>query len=319
MKRQQVHNNSIETDSVGSVIMASALVGFSFLNGGYMIAEVSAVFGLILSKVPVTPNFFNFILNMQKDPTTFADVIIGIRLAVYQLIDFVLSVTAIFKKEEVASKPVSVKASNKLYIDDPTVLSSSIFAQGLKLKKDSDYENALPVFEQYRMYHPEDPSVYFELAECNFVLDNIDEASTLIDRAISLNPEYGEAIGFKGYILANNKEYQAALYFLHVGNTLAPNTDYILYSLFCVYGEIGLRKSAMTCLQQLIAIDPFEMAYQYDQAMLYQSLGQLNNAIEVMQRVVSQCPDEMEYTEYLNDLKQTQGENVGCFYVGMNN
>ncbi len=284
-----------------------------------MLAEVTVLLGSITHNVPVTPNFFNYLLNLQKDPTTFADIIIGIRLAVYQLIDFVLSVTTIFKKEEVASKPVTIKASNKLYIDDPTVLSASIFAQGIKLKKDSDYENALPVFEQYRMYHPEDPSVYFELAECNFVLDNIDEASTLIDRAISLNPEYGEAIGFKGYILANNKEYQDALYFLHVGNTLAPNTDYILYSLFCVYGEIGLRKSAMTCLQQLIAIDPFEMAYQYDQAMLYQSLGQLDNAIEVMQRVVSQCPDEMEYTEYLNDLKQTQGENVGCFYVGMNN
>jgi tetratricopeptide (TPR) repeat protein len=319
MKNYRQHIKTLETGNDRSMVVTSSFAGFPFLNGGFMLAEVTVLLGSITHNVPVTPNFFNYLLNLQKDPTTFADIIIGIRLAVYQLIDFVLSVTAIFKKEEVASKPVTVKASNNLNIDDPTVLSASIFAQGLKLKKDSDYENALLAFEQYRMYHPEDPSVYFELADCNFALDINDKAMTLVDHAISLDPEYGEAIGLKGCLLTMNKEFQTALYFLHIGNTLAPNTENILCGLYLVYTEFGMLKSAMTCLQQLIAVNPFEVSYLHNQAVLYECFGQLDKAIGAMQIVVSQCPDEMQYTEYLYDLEQRQGEKVSSFYVGMNN
>ena len=207
---------------------------------------------------------------------------------------------------------------SKMYVDDPMVYSNRLFEEGLSFTEKCEYENALSVFEQYRRYHPGDPKVYFEMARCMLILERNDEVLKLIDRAIILDPEYGEAIGLKGYYLRFEESKDVLIYF-HFGNSLAPKTDFIIEGLYLSYVELGNYKSAVMYLEQLIEIKPEYLNYQYNLAMLYQDLGQLDKAMIVMAKVVSQMPDETTFTEYLDELKQERGKNTDNSYMGMNN
>lgn len=212
-----------------------------------------------------------------------------------------------------------LNVNSKMFVDDPMVHSAKLFVEGLKNNKNGDFENALPLFERYQKHHPEDPKVYFEMAYCKHLYGQNDEALKLVDRAISLDPEFGEAVGLKGYIMVMNKKYNGALNYLHIGNSLVPKTEFILDGLYIANANIGNYKSAVMYLEQLIEIKPLFLNYRYSQALLYQDLGQLDKAITIMEKVVAQIPDETTFTEYLDDLKQAQGENVGPFHLGMNN
>ena len=285
-----------------------------------MFTEVMAFMSYIATKFQITPNLFQFISSIKSDKVSspFSNVILGIRMMYYQLTDLCditfQYISAKYRSGKKTSRPRSV-----MYSDSLMVSSEGFFNDGLNYKKKGEYLNALTAFQQYRKFHPEDPKVYYEMGYCHFVLENPADALPLIDRALELNYEYGEAFGLKGCILVENKEYQNAMYFLHVGNTLSPRTDFILFALHEAYTAMGMFRSALTCIRQLMEIEPLEIIYHYYHGVVLNCLGLLNSAIESIEKVVEHYPEEKSFFTYLLDLKQLQGEQPKHCYTGMNN
>lgn len=212
-----------------------------------------------------------------------------------------------------------LKKSDERFVDDPMVHSEKLFKEGCALQNSDEYEKALSVLEQYRKYHPEDPKVYFEIACCHYCLENYDLVLDLVNRAISINFEYGEAYALKAYIFLEKKDYGNAIPILQYCNVVLPNDEVTLFGLLQAYAEVGLIASAMVCAKQLLVLKPLEIQYQVYEAGLYYRQGQYDTAIELLEKVIANNPEEMQHIEMLNEIKGMKMENGNCRYPGMNN
>ncbi|MCX6135900.1 MAG: tetratricopeptide repeat protein [Ignavibacteriales bacterium] len=205
------------------------------------------------------------------------------------------------------------------FVDDPLVHSNKLLAEGLALEEADEYGKALVIFKKYRMYHPEDPKAYYELACCHYSLQDYDVAMNLVKLAISINAEYGEAWGLKGLILIEKMDYDNAIPPLQYSNVVMPNEEVIIHGLLIAYSQTGLCGSALICAKQLLAKKPLEVCYQIHEAVLYQRRGQYDDAIASMEKVVAANPAETQHMEMLNEIKELKTESEGCRYLGMNN
>ncbi len=212
-----------------------------------------------------------------------------------------------------------LKKSDEIFVDDPMVHSEKMFKEGCLLENNAEYEKALSIFDQYRMFHPEDPKAYYELACCHYALQNYDQALESVNRAININYEYGEAVGLRGLIYLEKHEYEKSLPNLQFCNVVMPNEDMIIFGLLQAYIELGFIASALICAKQLLVIKPLEIRYQVYEAVLYQRLGQYDTAISILEKVIENNPEEIQNLEMLNEIKGMKMENDTCRYPGMNN
>ncbi len=206
-----------------------------------------------------------------------------------------------------------------MFVDDPMVHSTQLFNEGLALAEKDEYENALSVFGQYRKFHPEDPKVYYHLADCHYSLQKYDHALELVDRAIAMDEEYGEAFRLKGFILIENREYNIAIPFLEYSNAVLPDDELTLSGLLRAYFLSRLFKSALVCVNKLLDKKPKQKELRVYEAGIYEMLGQIDKAISIAEELVKVDPVDERHAEQLDLYKCMKEEQDLNRYPGMNN
>lgn len=124
-------------------------------------------------------------------------------------------------------------------IDDILNLAISRNIYGLIYLSQNDYFNALDYFKSARTIFEEEhlnkliAEVTLSLAKAYIGLDNLTEANTLIEKAISLSEKYNltaiqsAALIKSGIIALKQKKYQSALTLILKGSELAKNNGYL--------------------------------------------------------------------------------------------
>ena len=212
-----------------------------------------------------------------------------------------------------------LNVNDKMFVDDPMVHSTRLLNDGLALTDKDEYENALPLFERYLKYHPQDPKAYYELACCNYSLQKYDTALELVDRAIAIDQEYGEAYRLKGFILIENRECGNAIPFLEYSNAIIPDDELTLYGLLRAYFLSRLFKSALVCVNKLLDKKPKQKELHVYEAGIYGKLGQIDKAILIAEELVKVDPADERHAEQLDLYKCMKEEQVLNRYPGMNN
>lgn len=207
----------------------------------------------------------------------------------------------------------------KMFVDDPMVYSAQLFCDGLELVANKEYEKALAIFEQYRMYHPEDPTVYYQLANCHYFMENFDLGLELINRSLFYGGEYAEPYRLRGLLLIQKGDYANAIRNLEYSNVQIPNDENIIYGLLQSYVEINALECALRCIRQILVINPMSENHKIYEAIIYGRLGQYDKAISIVEKLISKYSDVMDYIELLNSYKENKSKNEGCRYPGMNN
>ncbi|MCX6137531.1 MAG: tetratricopeptide repeat protein [Ignavibacteriales bacterium] len=206
-----------------------------------------------------------------------------------------------------------------MFVDDPMVYSETLFAEGLSLEETEEHEKAIPLFEEYSRFHPEDPKGYYEHARCNFNLKRYDIALDLVNRAILLDPEYGDAYGLRGLIFIEKHEYGKARGSLEYANAIVPCNKTILVGLLRAFHLCGFYDSSMIIVKQLHAICPTDLVLRTHEACLCGLLGQYDKAIPLIEELIAEYPTEQEYREFMTKIQQWKKEDEGCRYPGMKN
>jgi len=282
-----------------------------------MFAEITAFICSLNYYIHVTPNWFQFLLNRQKILISIDEIIIRFKLICRQIIAFVKNILSFQKIKRDKNSTISKKV--EMFIDDPMVQSGKIFEDAVGFEEAEDYEKALSAFEQYRMYHPEDPRAYYEIASCYCYLENFDLGLDMVERALSMNNEYGEANMLRGAIFIKKNDYVNAIPDLQHANVLLPENDAVLSWLLMAYTKVDLLASAMICVKRLLAKHPSNEGYLLAEARLYEWLLQSDKAITLMEKVVANNPGDIQNITLLNDMKKRNAPNEGCRYLGMNN
>jgi tetratricopeptide (TPR) repeat protein len=207
----------------------------------------------------------------------------------------------------------------KMLVDDPMVHSNQLFNDAFELVENGEFDKALSIFEQYRMYHPEEPKVYYELAFCLYALQQYEIALEVVDRALLIRSDYGVAYQLKGLLQVKKGDFTSAIRNLERSNVQIPNDENIIYGLFQAYFMSDLFESALVCINQLRLINPLDNNYMACEAAVYERLGQNEKAISLMERIIEINPNELEYINVLNHFKEQNINNGNNSYPGMNN
>jgi tetratricopeptide (TPR) repeat protein len=207
----------------------------------------------------------------------------------------------------------------KMFVDDPMVHSNQMFNDALELVESGAYEKALSIFEQYRMYHPEDPEVYYQLANCHYFMENYDLGLELINRSLFYGGEYGEPYRLRGLLLIQKGDYANAIRNLEYCNVQIPNDEDTIFGLLQSYLEINALECALRCIRQILVINPLSENHKIYEAIIYGRLGQYDKAILIMEKLIANNPNEMGNIELLDLYKENKSKYEGCRYPGMNN
>lgn len=209
--------------------------------------------------------------------------------------------------------------NTKVFVDDPMVHSNDLFNKGLDLSENAEYEKAISVFEQYRKYRPEDPEVYCEIAICHYSMQEYDQSLKNLDHVFKLSKNNSLAIKMKGLVLLGKKDFQQAMNLLEYSNVLLPNDEDILFGLLTVYGLFGLHEAGLSCLKQLLLINPTNIDYMIYEIKFMTALHLYDKVIPLMEKLLNNNPKDEHVLELSIEIEELKNRNFGCRYVGMNN
>ncbi|WP_018969289.1 tetratricopeptide repeat protein [Rubritalea marina] len=108
-----------------------------------------------------------------------------------------------------------------------------------------NYNEAEEIFELSTSQRPRNPYSHFMLGMTRFHLEDDDLASKSIEQAITLKPDYKEAILYRGIIEGRNHRYQSAIEHFNNAIELDPNFEAAHFNLSIIYNMMGNNKQAI--------------------------------------------------------------------------
>lgn len=121
---------------------------------------------------------------------------------------------------------------------------SFLVNRGVIRMRRNNYQEAEQIFELSTSQRPRNPYSHFMLGMTRFHLQDDDLASKSIQQAITLKPDYKEAILYRGIIEGRNHRYENAIE--HFTNAIELDPDYEVahFNLAIIYNMMGDNKEA---------------------------------------------------------------------------
>jgi len=150
------------------------------------------------------------------------------------------------------------------------------------------------------------------LAYAYFEANQIDRAETTVDRALELDPESPEAYFVRGYINHYSRfllddardDYLTALQY-------APNLLDVQINLSWLDWAVSNYEEARTRLLGLIELNPNNLDALYALGFVtYQSFGEPDQALELMERCVGLDPENRACLYYMGNIQRGKGLNA---------
>jgi hypothetical protein len=159
--------------------------------------------------------------------------------------------------------------------------------------------------------NPLDTLSYYNLAAQYHWLQELDSAQVVLDSLFKIDPAYPKANWMMGNILRRKGDYAAALPYLERGyDFMQDNPDY-LYELGVAYMHTNQMTAAGGCAMQILKLDPDYLDAYHLLGAAYLAHGNIEQAEEAWEHVLSVNPDDSVAMENLQYLKEKYGGKPG--------
>ena len=140
---------------------------------------------------------------------------------------------------------------------------------------------------------PTDCAAFEALGHAYFEADCLDEAMTAFQRAIELNPATAEAYNGIGHIHYRSGSPQPAIDAYEQGIANDPHYLYCYYGLGMLYAaKLGEYERAIHAFERGLAANPGDPFLTANLGSTYARAGQIGKAIEILEQVAKQNPNE---------------------------
>lgn len=180
----------------------------------------------------------------------------------------------------------------------------SSFKKCQKLSEEKETEKAIICFEEAVRLNPEDASSYIYLADEYKELNQLEKAEEAIKKAISLRPQTASAHGTYGEILELKGNLQEALKERQQAVKLQPKVGIYWIDLAFTQEKLNKFTDAIESYNEALAINPNDTATLYFSGLLYERTGNLDKAIENLERYNKVKSGIEEIEQKLETLKK---------------
>ena len=137
----------------------------------------------------------------------------------------------------------------------------------------------------------------------------LNEAEKLFKKVIELEPEFGQAYYSLGLLYAEqNKMLEAEVYLKEAAEKMDYN-DRVSYNYGLILQRLGKRTEAESAFKNGLKINPNSISNLYALGYLYFEQNRMNEAAPVLQRLVQLDPDNQQYQQLYNAVRQALDQN----------
>ncbi|MCX6820122.1 MAG: tetratricopeptide repeat protein [Candidatus Adlerbacteria bacterium] len=165
------------------------------------------------------------------------------------------------------------------------------------------YENAKALYMQAYTYNPTNPEIPLAVARLESVHGNSAAVTAALTQALTLKPDYTDAILFVVQLNVVNKDIPNAIVAARAAVNSAPGVPSIWFELGLLYYSAGNMKDAATALAQAVVLAPQYANAKYFLGLAYAALGRTSDAVVQFKDLQASNPDNTEVAFILGNLE----------------
>ena len=176
------------------------------------------------------------------------------------------------------------------------------------LLRNKNVPDALMVARKTIERYPNDIEGMSVLGSCLRLGNEFDESLLYLNKALSLNPDYAEALINRGLIKLTQKDKSGALSDLETAHKLKPHMKQIWDLVISLNVEFKRFEQAISFLGPMVKSNPSNEKYFANLGLCYQHLGNSETAIENYQRALEIKPDSAEAYNNIGIILRDKGD-----------
>ena len=201
------------------------------------------------------------------------------------------------KEQEVTKAPFTIEVSEAHAISSNKEVEA--FAKkAAKALESGLYETSLKLYLQALELDASNIDLLFNVGSLYHKLNNAQEAQKYYEKVLSFNNQHANTLVNYLALQAEKSPIQA-MHKLHVIQNMNPSSPLLQAQLAMVYVKLGLHKKAKECFIKSLSLSPYSIIIRYNYATLLHNMGDLDNALEEYNILLSQ----MKYKTSFSDIK----------------
>lgn len=195
------------------------------------------------------------------------------------------------------------------------VQSERLLIDAAKARMLEDYEEALRLFRQAARVDPNNDAARFELARIYYALDMFNESMREMNAVIKISPNnkwyhifYAELLAVDGRYSDAAKAYKKVL-------ELDPDFIDAYYDWAFMLIQSENYADAIDVYEQLERIIGPDEKISVQRHQLYMHIGEREKAIQVLQELIKNNPDEIRFYGLLGEIYEEEGDYEGAIEV----
>lgn len=182
-----------------------------------------------------------------------------------------------------------------------------VYSTVVPLGIDGAYENALATLEESRTRNPKSPEVELRFAEAHRAAGNIELARSAITASLEKKADYTPAILLRAQIALSQGELDEAIESVRNAVFFEPRNPTLLYQLGILFLQDENYTDAAAAFELALQNQPDYANAAFFLAQAYAFLGNLDDALSLMEQLSSRNPDNTLVVEARDALRS--GEN----------
>ena len=170
------------------------------------------------------------------------------------------------------------------------------------LKVEGAYQSAQAAYAQAQRLNPTSPVIALTAARLEATNGNVKGTQDNVTRALTLKPDYTDAILFVVQINVASNDLRSAIQNTQIAVQTAPGVASIWFQLGLLYYAGGDSKSSIQPLQQAIQLAPDYANAKYFLGLAYYAQGRQNDSLRLFQELAAGNPDNAEIKTIVSNL-----------------
>ena len=170
------------------------------------------------------------------------------------------------------------------------------------LKVQGAYQSAQTAYLEAQRLNPTSPVIPLTIARLEASNGNAKGAQDNVTRALTLKPDYTDAILFVVQINVANNDLRSAIQNTQIAVQTAPGVASIWFQLGLLYYAGGDSKASIGPLEQAITLAPEYANAKYFLGLAYYAQGRQNDSLRLFKELASGNPDNAEIKTIVANL-----------------
>jgi tetratricopeptide (TPR) repeat protein len=164
----------------------------------------------------------------------------------------------------------------------------------------SDIDKRFGAFQEIIQKYPKEKEAYFQIAVHYRLFKKMDdEAIPYLNKTIELDPSFGYAYFHLSDIYADKGNYQKAMEYFDIYESLKPNDPDPLIGIAELYWEMGKQEEALKREKEILEIDPGNLLALEDLANYHAYREEYRETMKWVDKFIEQAPPNKKARGYL--------------------